>query len=911
MLRPTRPPRFSKETMPASSDATQSPIYFPLDQGERASHLHVDQLLPRNIYEKLAEMLQESLRQLPRDDNRELPECLSEPEQFARLRSHTAIFLDGDRGTGKTTVIVNLQEYLRAAEVRDRFQGMAEDIHILQPIDSSQLEDNDDLFLNVVVAAVLGDTEIQRGREKDPQRWQALYDSLQHLGKALTGKETQSDGVGLDRLRSFMGARELASDVHNFFFNAAKLLGKRLLVLPIDDVDTTLHRAFENLEVVRRYLASPVLLPIVCGDLKLYRDVIWRDAMRRLTKDLNKFDDEAKPTADALAIEYLRKILPLHRRLRMPEVSIFLQSENILLGTPRDQPPPRLSLPDLDAWLWALLAGPVNGHENSSLPIPIPTVRALSQLVTRVRAEIPALEQARYNQTAALPATDLMRRLTYLRQGETTQPLTAGSSHPAASTADNKLSLPRWHSALFDHFMFEPNGGPVCLVVMAARHWRQVSHASVLATPLFAPHTQSALHELRYNEARAELDWRGDLLGRLPDSWLNALPPRSILPFATPEAGRAVVVDRWEVKAEDVEDGTPQGMPQLLIDLMTHRNFYSPSKRATLICGGRVLELVVTGLVRDVSATDITRILAAAPFHSTAAVAARKATRITLDDIEFGDFNSDSDIQAEEPWEENRGYASLTDDEDMVERHVAINHLAQEINDWRREIGTSSLPLSPWLIYCALNKAFHQAPLHTRPRQAGEQPSRERLSDVVASGLSTFNSFWAAVASFEKGPIFDLPLETSNVNLVNRRGDFLYNDLYTQNIRPLLRDEHGTIRGEKVVATTWALSTHPLRSMFQQFFEYAKERDGDYVEEDELDGRAYFLKALGLPSGLKRITVASIMKSLERNAAKGRTPAHHGRTLRQQLAQRFPGLFELSTLTRAIEELERHAAGSG
>ena len=299
--------------MSANSDPVQNPIYFPLDQGERASHLYVDQLLPRNIYEKLAEMLQESLRQLPSSENGELPECIAEPEQFARLRSHTAIFLDGDRGTGKTTVIVNLQDYLRADEVRARFEGMADDIHILQPIDSSQLEDDDDLFLNVVVAAVLGDAEIQRGREKDPQRWQALYDSLQHLGKALAGKETQSDGVGLDRLRSFMGARELAADVHNFFFKAAKLLGKRLLVLPIDDVDTTLHRAFENLEVVRRYLASPVLLPIVCGDLKLYRDVIWRDAMRRLTKDLTKFEEQAKPTADALAVEYLRKILPLHR----------------------------------------------------------------------------------------------------------------------------------------------------------------------------------------------------------------------------------------------------------------------------------------------------------------------------------------------------------------------------------------------------------------------------------------------------------------------------------------------------------------------------------------------------------------------------------------------------------------------
>ena len=601
----------------------------------------------------------------------------------------------------------------------------------------------------------------------------------------------------------------------------------------------------------------------------------------------------------------------LHRRLRMPEVRQFLKSNNVLLGTPRDQIIPRLSLPDLDAWLWALLAGPVNGHESSNLPIPIPTVRALSQLVTRVRAEIPALERACYNETAALPATDLMRRISYLRQGKTTQPLRSGASHPAAATITNTLSLSRWYSALFDHFMFEPDGGPVCLVVMAARHWRQASHASVLATPLFAPHTQLALHELRYNEARVELNWQKGMSGRLPDSWLNALPTRSIVQFPPPEVGRAVVVDRWQIKPEDFDAETPEALPQLLIDFMTHRNFYSPSKRATLIYSGRMIELVVTSLVRDVSSGDIVRILVAAPFHSTAAVAATKATRITLDEIEFDDFDNDSEVTADESSEDESseeygGYPFLTEDMDMVERHVAIEYLVQEINEWRRNCEVSSLPLSPWLIYCALNKAFHQAPLHTRPRQQGEQPSHERLSDVVASGLSAFNSFWAAVASFEKGPIFDLPLETSNVNLVNRRGDFQYNDLYTQNIKPLLRDEHGTIQGEKVLATTWALNEHPLRELLNRFFAYAKMRDSDFAqeEEEELDGRTYFLKALGLSSKLKRITITSIMNSLERNAPKGATPARYGRALLQKLARRFPALPELSTLSRAIKQWE-------
>lgn len=83
-----------------------------------------------------------------------------------------------------------------------------------------------------------------------------------------------------------MGSQGLAYAVHCFFLAALDLLGKRLLAMPIDDVDTTLHKAFDYLEVVRRYLSSVVVVPIVCGDLKLYREVTQRDAFRRLTKEM-------------------------------------------------------------------------------------------------------------------------------------------------------------------------------------------------------------------------------------------------------------------------------------------------------------------------------------------------------------------------------------------------------------------------------------------------------------------------------------------------------------------------------------------------------------------------------------------------------------------------------------------------
>jgi len=89
-------------------------------------------------------------------------------ECFECDRHYTAIFLDGNRGPGKTTVIVNLPKYLEADRVRERYADLAQAVHILKPIEPSQLEYGDDLFLNVVVAAVLSDKQIRAKREAQP-----------------------------------------------------------------------------------------------------------------------------------------------------------------------------------------------------------------------------------------------------------------------------------------------------------------------------------------------------------------------------------------------------------------------------------------------------------------------------------------------------------------------------------------------------------------------------------------------------------------------------------------------------------------------------------------------------------------------------------------------------------------------
>lgn len=859
----------------------QTPIYFPLGQGERASHLNVNQLLARPVYERLAEMLNESL---PEERSQSSGE--SEDERFTRERGHSTIFLDGDRGTGKTTIIVNLLQYLKSLEVNKQFPGLANAVHIFKPIDPSQLEDGDNLFLDVVVAAVLGDKDVNAQRQHKPQEWEALHASLQRLGSALQGSETQGVGFGLDKLRAFMGSRELAGAVHEFFFRATTLLGKRLLVLPIDDVDTTLHRAFENLEVVRRYLASPVLLPVVCGDLSLYREVTWRDAFKRLTKDTAAYHEQAKPFADDLAREYLRKILPLHRRVPMLGVDDFLRNDEILLGTEDEAVASSLlTLPQFGAWLQALLAGAVNGHENSRLPIPIPTVRALSQLLFRVRNEIPALKQILSTGDEPLPETDLMQRIFSNQRGKTPIGIRIGrvTSH---AYRPNQIWLQTWREALLGHFVYEARAGAVCLVLMASQHWRQNTADSVLATPLFEPLKQVDQPALRHIETRAALNWKADLELRLPAPWVQSLPNESILPFATPEIGRAV---RLKPRNPDLMEAGGRVL-RLVLDLATHKNFYASSKQATLICSGRILELIVTSLVREPTWRDVERIQNGPPFHCAAAVASTKSVLIENDEEEEA-----STLDAEE--------ADGGDFKDDVDLRVFLDEIAA----WRKDHRIDEWVQSPWLIYCALNKAFNQSPSFNKPLSVGQQPTTEPTSLVVESGLAAFNSFWAAIASFEKGPIFNLPMQLSNVNL-NPDKDFEHNELFLQNIRPLLgrQQVHEAFNEERVISVARALAQHPLRAKLKDLAATLKQAEPPRQarQEETLSARNRLILLLKLRKDLKRLEISTLVKALiAQAAANDIAPLEFAGQVYHLMDSHHRGDAVTRNLKRAIDEL--------
>lgn len=570
-------------------DSNKQIKYIPLNASETAVLHDTNTILPRDeIYKPLVELIRQACNRAK--------EAISNSKSLDALREHNAISIDGERGTGKTAVLVNLRRYLELEH-----KDLLADVHILNPIDPTLLEDGESLFLHIIVAAVLHDEEIKQAQRNKPEQSRTLNNALNQLANSLEAVDTQQTRHGIDKVRAMYGNKKLADCVHDFFFVATQLLGKKILILPIDDVDTSLNLAFENLEIIRRYLTTPYVLPIVSGDRGLYHEVTWRDFHGRLIKDSTYHRQDAYITATELAEEYQRKVLPFPRRQTMPDVSRYWQwsydrknsdGKGVILGNPSDGMP----LANFITWLEIYLTGPVNGKENSRLPLPIPSIRALTQLVNHCSDFIPALPSAIRNAnselavkriwqmpTVPLSAIDAFQakhhELRQQRKREYTDAYKLFAdkmqSEPHVNHLENnsKKALPQYLSKkLADYFRFEQKAGAIYLVLLAKQHWENritSDLSSVFDTPLFQPlvHNLGILNS--FDKHYDLIAWVNPLTKRLPEEWLSGLKSqKTILPYPIAEVGINSSM-RWNY-AKEISELELNGLD---IDKKTKRHF--------------------------------------------------------------------------------------------------------------------------------------------------------------------------------------------------------------------------------------------------------------------------------------------------------------------------------------------------
>lgn len=126
------------------------------------------------------------------------------------------------------------------------------------------------------------------------------------------GKERMFDP--LEQLSVMMSGMSLHERIEELF---AKYLewcdNKECLIIRIDDIDLNMEGAYEMLEGLRIYLNNPWCIILMSAKIDQLQKVV-AEGLTKQMKDPEKFD------ANAMALRYIIKVIPIGRQVNMPKV---------------------------------------------------------------------------------------------------------------------------------------------------------------------------------------------------------------------------------------------------------------------------------------------------------------------------------------------------------------------------------------------------------------------------------------------------------------------------------------------------------------------------------------------------------------------------------------------------------------
>ena len=258
-------------------------------------------------------------------------------DRWERLRHHDIITISGGRGTGKTTFVLNA---LHSLEAEDKF-GLKK-LGILDPT----LVDCKESFILNITSRINEVVDGERGENGDKDN--DLYDEYEKALRRLAEGLAQLNGIGTkalthdtwddplfimqEGLNNAQQGEKLEEHFHLFLNKALECLEKTAFILAFDDIDTNFSKGWDVLEIIRKYLTSPQLIILLCGDYDLYSKLVRMNQWAHFgAQFLRKEMDSGinietfKNRVDSLEDQYLLKILKPSRRIELKSLEIVMR----------------------------------------------------------------------------------------------------------------------------------------------------------------------------------------------------------------------------------------------------------------------------------------------------------------------------------------------------------------------------------------------------------------------------------------------------------------------------------------------------------------------------------------------------------------------------------------------------------
>ncbi|WP_054113771.1 hypothetical protein, partial [Marinagarivorans algicola] len=233
--------------------------------------------------------------------------------EFDRPRHNNTIFIGGERGAGKTT-------FLRAV-MQEYFKNKNDKILPITIIDPTLVETHQHLLVDLVAKlnallknqlSCCGDDQKYR---QFNEKLEAMAEGLKLLNSGVESKDQDAAWFLNKSLKHAMGGQALEARFHELIDSAASALNQDIFIVAFDDVDTDTSKAYDVLELIRKYLTHPKLVILISGDLKLYSYIV--KAKKGKEFNVKPENTVAVDLVDHLEQQYLAKILPVEQRIKL------------------------------------------------------------------------------------------------------------------------------------------------------------------------------------------------------------------------------------------------------------------------------------------------------------------------------------------------------------------------------------------------------------------------------------------------------------------------------------------------------------------------------------------------------------------------------------------------------------------
>lgn len=319
-----------KEDLKKSNNELEVIIHLEQSINSREFDLNNKNLIQRDDFEKVTSWIDNHLQGLP-EPGESKDKRIKNKERF-----HDTISILGSRGSGKTSFLLSILKYYRSKS----------EVETIDIIDPTLIEEKGHIFLTIISQIKhCVDCKIDNWNSEDSdcsikQIWRdRLNDlalgipSIDGISKGFTDTSWQDAEYIMDRgLKSVGSARKLQENFDRFIELSLQILGKKMFIIALDDIDIDFCKGWPVLETIRKYLTTPRITILLSGDVKLFSKAIrkqqWKNFGKALLKNegeiLNKIS-EYNDHVTEMEGQYLQKVMHPERRVRLKTIKEMVE----------------------------------------------------------------------------------------------------------------------------------------------------------------------------------------------------------------------------------------------------------------------------------------------------------------------------------------------------------------------------------------------------------------------------------------------------------------------------------------------------------------------------------------------------------------------------------------------------------